>query len=215
MKGWMLLVLLLSTSAWAEPAAVHGMLLVGQEKIFLSHLPMFHSPHDQQALIEVELDDKAMAILAESRKSSDETVYTIVPEPFVLTEFLARPHSFRAELYRGHFERGGELLDEFVNVKVKSILFQKKLSRSGSQPMVPTYLLFGSAKEQFLAHEIHGAPDFDAVYPVVAPGLEGLQRLEIADSLQPGKVRAREAAGKIVELEVSRDIYFETGDLAH
>jgi len=39
--------------------AVHGMLLVGTNALYVSHLPMFHAPHDYQALAEVALQDGA------------------------------------------------------------------------------------------------------------------------------------------------------------
>ena len=33
-------------------AAVHNMALVGGRRVFLSHLPMFMSPHDAQVIVE-------------------------------------------------------------------------------------------------------------------------------------------------------------------
>ena len=33
-------------------AAVHNMALVGGHRVFLSHLPMFMSPHDAQVIVE-------------------------------------------------------------------------------------------------------------------------------------------------------------------
>ncbi len=38
-----------------EKPGFHGMVLVGQRRAYLSHLPMFHSPHDYQAVFEVSL----------------------------------------------------------------------------------------------------------------------------------------------------------------
>jgi hypothetical protein len=38
-----------------EHPAVHGMLVVGEGQLFLSHLPMFHAPHDYQIIMEVRL----------------------------------------------------------------------------------------------------------------------------------------------------------------
>jgi hypothetical protein len=37
-----------------EPAT-HGMAVIGQKSVFLSHLPMFGSPHDYQVIVEAEL----------------------------------------------------------------------------------------------------------------------------------------------------------------
>jgi hypothetical protein len=54
-------------SAQDQPA-VHGMLLVGEETLYLSHLPMFHSPHNYQVILEVRfktstLDPKSVYLL--------------------------------------------------------------------------------------------------------------------------------------------------------
>lgn len=38
-----------------EKPSFHGMALVGERHAYLSHLPMFHSPHDYQAVFEVSL----------------------------------------------------------------------------------------------------------------------------------------------------------------
>ena len=38
-----------------EEPNFHGMVLVGEKRAYLYHLPMFHSPHDYQAIFEVSL----------------------------------------------------------------------------------------------------------------------------------------------------------------
>jgi hypothetical protein len=38
-----------------EHPAVHGMLMVGEARVLMSHLPMFHAPHDQQIILETSL----------------------------------------------------------------------------------------------------------------------------------------------------------------
>ena len=43
------------TGPQSDHAAVHGMLMVGEDRSLMSHLPMFHSPHDYQLLLEVNL----------------------------------------------------------------------------------------------------------------------------------------------------------------
>ena len=35
--------------------ATHGMLMVGSQQIYLSHLPMFHGPHDYRVIVEADL----------------------------------------------------------------------------------------------------------------------------------------------------------------
>ena len=39
-----------------DKTSVHGMLIFGKEKIYASHLPLFHPPHDYQIILELELN---------------------------------------------------------------------------------------------------------------------------------------------------------------
>ena len=55
-----LLGLLVSGSmANADVPTTHGMLLFGNETVYASHLPMFHSPHDYQLILELDLEGVA------------------------------------------------------------------------------------------------------------------------------------------------------------
>mgnify|MGYP003693773227 CR=1 FL=1 len=45
----------------------HGMLLFGDETLYLSHLPMFMSPHNFQVILAVTLNDEAAGRLHDSR----------------------------------------------------------------------------------------------------------------------------------------------------
>src|SRR5579871_2920801 len=94
----------------ADRPAVHGMLVVGHQKIYMSHLPMFHAPHDYQAIFQVELSAAGSDPKATYLKDSQTTgskLYTFLPRPFVLAAAAAPGKSFTGDLYRGHFERGG------------------------------------------------------------------------------------------------------------
>ena len=219
--------LLLASAAQAEPATVHGMAVVsGGGKIFLSHLPMFHHPHDQQALLEAELDPAAVAAYQASRQSSKETVYTLVPEEFVLSDMLDRPVPFTAELFVGHFERGGKRIAAHVKVQIKRVVFRAPLKASTPQPEVPQYLLFGAPEAPFLAHLISGAPDFDQLLAVTPNGSlrnqlgeKGTLKLGIPSGVKP-LVKGAYAMVHLPEgtkeaLKVDESLYTEFGDLAH
>src|SRR4051812_40110713 len=92
----------------AGPAATHGMLIFGKSQIYLSPLPMFHRPHDYQAIFHVSLPvDVEAAFVEDERQHPEQTVYTLVPQAFSLPELAVRPFPFQATIYRGHFERGG------------------------------------------------------------------------------------------------------------
>lgn len=153
----------------SDRPSVHGMLMVGTERIYLSHLPMFHSPHDYQAIFEVQIDNRAHAEYLESLSHSTEKVYTLVPEVFVLPEMVRNPRSFSADIFKGHFERGGSIVVENVRFEITKVLYFRKFKPGDVHPPHAIYLLFGNQEEQFLAHLITAAPDFDQISQVSVP----------------------------------------------
>jgi hypothetical protein len=153
------------------------MLVVGTEPVYLSHLPMFHPPHNFQVLLEVDLvkTDGSSAVdeYREDRESTGETLYTLEPEKFALRELDAalpdssRRTSFKGTLYRGHFERGGrEFLSDLTIDVVDVIYFHEFEAPAQGPPEVPPqleYLCFGKPERRFLAHLIRRPPSFDHV----------------------------------------------------
>lgn len=149
----------------SDPPSTHGMLVTGQSQVLLSHLPMFHNPHDYQVLMEVSLGG-AEKIYFDDRAKSSETVYTLVPETFVLPEMIANPRPFRASLFRGHFERGGRQIVAKLTVTIKKVIYFQKLDANGERPKNLTYVLFGTGDDAYAAHVISARPDFDHVVSV-------------------------------------------------
>lgn len=202
--------------------SVHGMLMVGTEKIYISHLPMFHSPHDYQVILEVELSQKAQELyLKDVSQQEVGSVYTLVPEVFVLPEMVQNPRVFKAQVFRGHFERGGQPISQ-TEVKISKVIYFKKFSGPAARN---EFLLFGNGKEKFLAHVVTSAPDFDQVIHVqttLASELEA--ELETKGFLQtplaPLTKNMLPFGGKVtsqkweVELTVGAKGYLEVGDLA-
>ena len=98
-------------SAHNDPAAGHGMLVVGLDTVFFYHLPMFMSPHDYQVILEGTLSQSGsdpQRIYREDRKGHPQTrVYTLSPVPFVLPDLFPPAHKLKkiqGDLFRGHFE---------------------------------------------------------------------------------------------------------------
>lgn len=206
-----------------DPASVHGMLIVGENKIYLSHLPMFHNPHDYQVIFEAEFGNEAKQIYLAQKGSSSETVYTLVPESFVLPEMIANPKAFHAKIYKGHFERGGKLIADHVIVQIKKLVFAKKFKPMQPKPSEGTYILFGNEQEQFLAHEITSAPDFDQILSVQADAQllgDGLSvRLTLPEQDNVTALPAEGSFGAIVNaqkasLKSMQNLYVEWGDLS-
>jgi hypothetical protein len=162
----------LFANASAEDAgdrpATHGMLIVGSKHIYLSHLPMFHGPHNYQVIVEVDLGQAGNGVYLEDRKSHpSEKIYTLQPqEQFVLPAMIQNPRTFPAKIYRGHFERGGTPIAESVPVKITNVIYFKKFENDAHKPAGLDYILFGSSREQFMAHLITAKPDFDQVLGV-------------------------------------------------
>ncbi len=149
---------------------VHGMLLFGEEVLYLSHLPMFASPHNFQVLLEVGLDDVAREAFLADRRVAGDGIHTFVPEPFPIDELVPRAGgqartSIEGTIFRGHFERGGEPIAESVIAEVRQLVHFSELEVGAkrTEDRQLTYLCFGRPGQLHLAHEVTARPDFDHV----------------------------------------------------
>ena len=65
------------------------MLPVGDDPIYLSHLPMFMAPHNYQAILKVSLDGKASGRLKDFQAHfGRDFLYTVKPEEFSIVDLL-------------------------------------------------------------------------------------------------------------------------------
>jgi hypothetical protein len=168
---------------------------------------MFKSPHDYQLLLEAELPEEARAAYAADRRRSGERVYTVAPkEDWVLPDKIKEGATFRVDLYRGHFERGGVVLRADVPVTVKRVVHFRKFE-PGQRSAPSSWIAFGRGKERFLAHAILGPPDVDQIAEVDGTFVEGSSvELPVTAPLADGQ-----RAGSVT---VRRVLYTEQGDLA-
>ncbi len=179
----------LAASCWGRQAgavsaedeeSVHGMLIVGEQTVFLSHLPIFGSPHDYQVILEaafVKPGSDPQADYFSDRKRTGTKIYTMEPERFVLTRLAAAVplRSFKANIYRGHFERlstqrakEAARIAQHVDVNVTRVIHFRKFDPTAVKPAQLEYRLFGKGTELFLAHVITKPPDFDHILSVKA-----------------------------------------------
>ncbi|KQV11988.1 hypothetical protein ASE03_28640 [Kitasatospora sp. Root187] len=244
----------------------HGMLVVGGDVLYLSHLPMFMAPHNFQVILEVGVDDAVGSVLRSHQHVVPGEPYdTFIPEDFPMSEL--DPHgsgprrtSMTGRFFCGHFERKGGKhppLAERAVVTVQSVVHFHELDVQAqhADDNQLSYLCFGRGGQLHLAHHITAAPDFDQVLTVRAvPGtatdLRGdllpddeatlekffAERFASAEPVNtggrtdnpdhrvvpPDSVRGVFFAtappsgshGFTVELEATREVYMETGELA-
>ena len=176
-----------------DPPHTHNMLVVGKENAFLSHLPMFRalnsentdftSPHRYQVILEARFVREGKDLTDIYTKDRESNVgmkmYTIVPAPEFVLPRLFTPNtqnpalsSFRATVFRGHFERSSKEINglEDVVVDVKRVVHAHKFDPSANKPEKLQYFLFGKGDELFLAHLITKPPDFDQILSVKITG---------------------------------------------
>jgi hypothetical protein len=219
------------------------MFAFGRDTVYLSHLPMFMSPHDAQLILDVALEDEAGSSLlevwsTERANNPDERVYTMMPQRFALsTLYTPDPparRSFRARFFRGHLERGGEVIPELgsIVVRVTDVVYAKRFDRGG-KPDDLTYRLFGRRGELFLAHVITEPPDFDQILSVQLAGAQldedevnaGIE-VVLPDRPNGATERLRDGtattarghvtgAHQFLSLEIAdvQELYFEEGEL--
>lgn len=169
-------------AAHPDKPNVHNMLIVGQQTVFLSHLPMFSTPaaissHRYQAILEATFtksdSSNPQAVYASDRKSNPQTkIYTLNPQEFVLSDLVATSgnsplSSFQAKIFQGHLEKPGhKLLLSDVEVNVTKVIHFREFDPNAAALAQLEYILFGKGKELFLAHFITKPPDFDQVLQV-------------------------------------------------
>ncbi len=221
---FLLLALLSLTAAHpslaADKPSTHGMLVFGKANtVYVSHLPMFHNPHDYQLIAQISLPEEAKSAYRKSLlEHPEETVYTLVPEAFVLPDMIAHPRPFKADLVRGHFERGGTALVTQVTVYFSKIVHFRKFDPKATQPAKAKYLYFGTREDSYLAHFITAKPDFDQVIELKGSGPDEAWVLETdapnSKPLEKGEVTFRlNGNGGEVKKTLGASLYTEFGDL--
>lgn len=203
----------------ADKPSVHGMLIFGREKIYTSHLPLFHAPHNYQVILEIELDKAAKEEFNKDRQLHPEfTTYTIEPERFILPDKISSKGSFKASLYRGHFERGGTKILDSIHIKIFAVIYFKMFDPAAVKPTAANYLLFGNNKEQFAVHQVSNKPDFEQIIQVKAElGNEMFSTVILSGTNNPAGVSGNTISvtlnGRDSTLILLQQLYLEFDDL--
>ncbi|KVX00634.1 hypothetical protein [Shewanella frigidimarina] len=156
---------------------LHGMLLFGSEYgLFASHLPMFHTPHNAQVVLQLTFDDPQIntAVINGLTLSaaSGYPIWTIVPQQFDLSMLSpAHPNHINhlsVDIVKGHFERGGEIQWKNQGLTVNKIIIFNELDIQFEQQKTNnnTYLKVNNTpddKVQFLVKRLTTRPDADHI----------------------------------------------------
>lgn len=143
--------------------------LAGDGKYFLSHFPRLSSIHAFQYIVEVSFEDAAKLALENDLKDDvkHERRYQLQPfkrdsssanrgddeDDWVLPDTLQAGKSFTGDIFY-FVESERHTIARNVTVTVKGIVWKAELNPNFPRPKVLTYLLFGTPKAAFLAHEI-------------------------------------------------------------
>lgn len=156
----------------------HNMMLVGNEAVFISHLPMFHNQHRFQIIARAQFTDgrHELGVLytADRLDHPEIRMYTVRPDDqFALSRLISTAeepdrHSFKASVFRGHLERGGVEIKGLggISVDIAEVIFANELTGEDRTAAQLDYILFGTGDEFYLAHQISAPPDFDQIVSV-------------------------------------------------
>lgn len=224
--------------------AGHGMVVVGNETVYLSHLPMFMKPHNFQVVLQARFGGDDQQTYVDDRAAHPKSlVYTLAPAPFVLPDILPpapgkqpRLRTFRGDLFQGHFEQPGPGTDRIaagVDVTVDAVVLGQRFDPEAQAPDALAYVLFGAGAELWLAHVITGPPDFDqlvsvtvpddaftadalaAGVPVTVPGRKNLAAERVGlDRSDAAVAASATVAGKAVPVELRPQVEFYFNDNA-
>lgn len=133
MKLIWLLLCCISSPLWAclhASHGVHGMVLLQVEnQLIASHLPFPAGKHAHQIVLQISSDMPKLILQALKEKR----LVTLEPQPFALKDLQqGNVKSFNAQVYLGHFERGGQNLGT-VTVQVQQKLLDKAVGEVATQ----------------------------------------------------------------------------------
>jgi hypothetical protein len=145
--------------------SVHGMNLFGSKsgKLYLSHIPLYSSPHNIQVIVEVGI----VSGVPEASQAFATKNFTVRPDRFSLFDLAAGTlRSIKGTVFLGNFESGGRPIHNGVQFEVKRVIYQSGLLPTTPRNPALDYIAMGTPTEPFLVHVIDAAPNFDHIVAV-------------------------------------------------
>jgi hypothetical protein len=154
-------------------SAIHGFLMMGTNKLFLCHLPMFYMPpHSFQVILQADLPNNDMASYIKIRNENPGKPLIIQNVEEKALKDLSNPGSFDAQGYFADPDgntQGDPFLESTIVTNKKSLLFEP-LNPNSQYPESLTYYLYGSNSDFHLSHVITKKPNFQQELDVTLSG---------------------------------------------
>ncbi|WP_448547957.1 hypothetical protein [Thalassotalea fusca] len=190
-----------------EYVGVHGMVLVSHSsKIYASHLPLYHKPHDVQLLYKIETKDVALVQLVR-----DAQLVTIKPEEFNLQRLMrGEKMTLTADVYIGHFERDGIVTYEKMPLIFDELLYVRKLDDLQESNRLHKYDVVSINKnDKIYVHQIQQAPSYDQLL-FIDQTAGCLQTINTSS----GVPSQDETLRRFLNCGTLKPLYYETQDFA-
>jgi hypothetical protein len=209
-KIWLVsLLLCFSTLARADGdyEGIHGMVVFTHESgLYASHMPMHMKPHDAQIIYKISPGDPFLYFLAK-----DADLVTIKPQQFDLRRLMeGEKLTVKADVYMGHFERGGSLQYEQMDVT----FLEQKYFRMIEPLSEPSTLQVYDEVEldrggRMLVHQIRGVPSYDHLI-LVYENIGCIRQFDVGLAVpkEAFLINRLSACGSM------KPLYYETQDLA-
>ena len=185
-----------------QRVAVHGFILMplaNPNDVWISHKPMFQTPHDFQLTFLAKITNSTLnPIPLPTNLTLLSNQWTIEPDQWSLNNFINGDiKSFRVKLYRGNFERDGVYLCNLTVHVTRPLLTIVPLNASERQRPEPlSYMSYPLSNQSvknrseihfYLLHQIRSPPDFDAIAHAILDPKNCVTRLganQLIDLLQ-------------------------------
>lgn len=185
---------------------VHGMALIPIGDYWLaSHMPLHGGVHGHQLIVALGTEDA----IPLRELVSDAQLLSLMPERFSLRALRqGELHRFTATIFRGHFERNGEVLLKDVVFSVHKKLLDLPLD--GNEPASGYYQLLRLGDTSLLVHRIGEVPSFDQIIEVSA----GVGASKHVSSGRNAPLTADDWPASFTEegIHFRRNLYLETRD---
>jgi hypothetical protein len=156
-----------------EQPATHGFLIMGTEKLFLCHFPMFFTPeHCYQVILAADLEKNDLETYSKMKAQKPDRPLAIFNHNAMLLKDIVNSSSFSGVAYIVDGD-GNPVSDPFITsttVAVKRSFLFEHLNPNSQYPGSLTYYLYGSDSDFHLSHVLTKAPNFQQELDVTLSG---------------------------------------------